>query len=399
MIKSLDSVAAGHMCVDVTPVFNDTGATKINDVLKPGKLVNVDPAKISLGGPVPNTGLALKIYGLSLAVMAGLGDDEFGEIGVRLLSEYGVTGIKPTPGATTSYTVALALPGIDRIFLHCPGKNDTFTSADIDFETVAKARHFHLGYPPLMKGMMADDGKELAETFRKAKEADATTSLDMSLPDVDSPSGRAPWDVILKNTLPYVDIFMPSIEEIYMMLDRDGYIALRDAHPDDDLVEHVPVSDYPRLAKMALDLGCGLCVIKSARRGYYLRGCTAERLAKFGSAATPDAAAWADRELWAPAYRVPKIATATGSGDSSIAGFLAAFLRDYEPERCMRLGCASGHHNLKVLDALSGLPTFEELEKFADTFTDIENPNIDGTGFELDEAAKVYKGSGDRQSA
>ena len=49
-------------------------------------------------------------------------------------------------------------------------------------------------------------------TFEKAKEAGATTSLDLSLSNPESPAGKADWPAILRKTLPYVDIFVPSIE-------------------------------------------------------------------------------------------------------------------------------------------------------------------------------------------
>lgn len=34
-------------------------------------------------------------------------------------------------GEITSYSVVVAGPGIDRIFLHCPGANDTFDGSGI----------------------------------------------------------------------------------------------------------------------------------------------------------------------------------------------------------------------------------------------------------------------------
>ena len=42
-----------------------------------------------------------------------------------------------------------------------------------------------------------------------------------------------------------------------------------------------------------------------------------------GSAA-PDPAGWADREIFAPAYQVDRVVSATGAGDSAVAGLLAA---------------------------------------------------------------------------
>ena len=66
------------------------------------------------------------------------------------------------PHANTSYTVVINPPGIDRIFLHCPGANDTFSADDVRYDLLADVTLFHFGYPPLMKQMHADGGTQVA---------------------------------------------------------------------------------------------------------------------------------------------------------------------------------------------------------------------------------------------
>ena len=39
------------------------------------------------------------------------------------------------------------------------------------------------------------------------------TSLDFSLPDPESESGKINWPEIMKKLLPFTDIFVPSLEE------------------------------------------------------------------------------------------------------------------------------------------------------------------------------------------
>ena len=70
-----------------------------------------------------------------------------------------------------------------------------------------------------MANCYKNEGAELLQIFEIAKSAGAITSLDMALPDPTSDSGNAPWQKILEKVLPYVDIFLPSIEEAYFMLD------------------------------------------------------------------------------------------------------------------------------------------------------------------------------------
>ena len=359
--NSFDVAAAGHICFDIIPKFLDTGARSIGEILTPGKLVNVGPVATSTGGPVSNAGIGLHLLGLKVHFMAKVGDDAFGSAIIeRLGAVASAEGIRVEKGGHTSYTVALAPPGIDRIFLHHPGTNNTFVSGDVNYDLVAQARHFHLGYPPLMKALFAEQGKELTATFRRAKEAGATTSLDMSLPDPNSESGRAPWDRILKQTLPYVDIFLPSIEEAVFMMQRARFLRMKAERGGAELIDYFDASDYSELAETFLAFGSKMVALKSGHRGFYVRTADKSKFVDMGRArpAYPDN--WSDRELWCPAYHVDPIASATGSGDSSIAGFLTAFLRGETIERALKYANTVGSLNLTQLDALSGLRDWAE---------------------------------------
>ena len=166
-----------------------------------------------------NTGLALHRLGISTRLAGKVGDDLFGQAILQIIRSHGerlADGMQIDPTASTSYTVMINYPGVDRIFLHCPGANDTFSADDVPYEAIRQARLFHFGYPPIMRTIYQDDGTQLVELFRRAKETGATTSLDMAFPDPASASGRADWRRILERALPQVDIFLPSVEEIFL---------------------------------------------------------------------------------------------------------------------------------------------------------------------------------------
>jgi hypothetical protein len=167
MTRKYDVMAAGHLCFDVIPSFPDTGARLIGDLLRPGKLVHVDDAMMSTGGPVSNTGIGLKILGSQVVFTARVGADDFGRMTMERLRRSGnADGIRVMKGSTSSYTIALAPPGIDRIFLHNPGTNDVFGAEDLKPKLIAQCRHFHFGYPPLMRRMYSDEGRELQKIFQ-----------------------------------------------------------------------------------------------------------------------------------------------------------------------------------------------------------------------------------------
>ena len=167
--KRIDVVAAGHICLDITPQFGDGGGRSVERIFVPGSLLNMGPVMVSSGGLVPNAGFALRRLGINVALMGKRADDSFGDMLSDLIrreapgSERSMISVR---GEQTSYTVVLAPPGIDRIFLHCPGTNDTFTSKDINMAVVRKARLFHFGYPPLMRSMYEDGGRELTAEAR-----------------------------------------------------------------------------------------------------------------------------------------------------------------------------------------------------------------------------------------
>ena len=73
-------ISAGHICIDITPVFPDKKITNIGDVLKPGKLIQMGKAEVSTGGSVSNTGLGMKLLGADVTLMGKIGCDEFGDM-------------------------------------------------------------------------------------------------------------------------------------------------------------------------------------------------------------------------------------------------------------------------------------------------------------------------------
>ena len=217
MTEVWDAVVAGHICLDIIPDFSSVGQVPLSALLRPGKLVEVGDATLSTGGAVANTGLALNILGVRTQLMGKVGDDALGRVVRDIVSGRDprlADGMVVDATAGTSYTVIISPPGVDRIFFHSPGANNTFGPGDVRYDIVEQVRLFHFGYPPLMRRTYRHEGSELVEIFRRVRALGVTTSLDMALPDPASDAGHADWPAILRNVLPFVDVFLPSIEEI-----------------------------------------------------------------------------------------------------------------------------------------------------------------------------------------
>jgi sugar/nucleoside kinase (ribokinase family) len=346
-------VVAGHVCLDIIPELGGAAPG-------PGALAVCGPAALSTGGAVSNTGLALARLGVPARLAGKIGDDLFGRNVVALLGAAGrelAAGMVPVPGEVTSYSVVLSPPGQDRSFLHCPGANDTFGADDVPEELLAGAALLHFGYPPLMRRMYADGGAECARLFRRARAAGLTATLDMARPDPASPAGRVDWRAWLERVLPEVDVFLPSVDELLFMLDRPRFEEL-ESRPG-GLVAALDGELLAALAGEILKMGAAVAVVKLGAAGLYLRSSAdRKRLSRAGRAA-PTGEAWVGRELYAPCFAV-EVAGTTGSGDCTIAGFLAALLRGLAPEAALESAVAVGACSVEVADAAGGVRGWDE---------------------------------------
>jgi sugar/nucleoside kinase (ribokinase family) len=390
-------MVAGHLCLDITPKFPANERFCIKDVFSPGRLTNVEEATLSTGGAVSNTGLAMAKLGIDVVLNGKVGKDTFGRIIRQLVGDERTAGFKTVSGQSTSYTIVLAPPGIDRFVLHNPGTNDTFSADDIDYELLEECDLFHFGYPPLMRRMYENNGSELANIYRRVRDLGVTTSLDMAMPDPSSGSGRADWRIILEGLLPYVDIFMPSIEEIAFMLDRDLFETRKAQAKGEDPVSMYEARDCKNISDKTLSMGVKIVAIKCGIRGLYLRSGQAERICTMGSASPDEPGIWATREIWAGSFKTEEFGSTLGAGDASIGGFLCAFLRGYSPEDTLQIANMVGWQNVRAVDALSGIGSWQSTLELLREKTRPRNPvGLGADGWRYSKSRQVYYGPNDK---
>lgn len=357
-------IVAGHACLDITPLFpQNQQAAKLGNILSPGKLIQMEGVDIHAGGAVSNTGMAMKMLGADVCLMAKTGSDEFGKIISDIYAAQGAdSGIIVQEGQNTSYSVVLALPGIDRIFLHDPGCNHTFSFEDLPKEKLLGTDLFHFGYPPLMKKMYEDTGSELVRMMKYMKAQGTATSLDLAFVDGESDAGAADWKEILSRVLPYVDFFVPSIEELCFMLDRDRYEAWKTKAGDEDISFSLDVQrDIRPLADKCMELGAKVLLLKCGAPGLYYRTTEVKRLEGLETALGISAEDWSDREGFEASYQPERVLSGTGAGDTTMAAFMTAMLEGYPFEMCIHLAAAEGASCVEAYDALGGIRPLKEL--------------------------------------
>ena len=365
--KDIEIIAAGHTCLDLIPTFTmEDKVDKMTDVLVPGKMINMGECVVVGGGPVTNAGVSIRRLGVKTELIGKVGNDDFGKEVLSWYEEHEghFNGIHMVEGESTSYTIAICIPGIDRFYLHHCGANDTFGYDDMDFDLVQRSKLMLFGYPPWMKKLYENKGAELTKILKRTKELGTTTALDLSIPDISGYGDKIEWLTILRNWVPYTDIMVPSAEEVFYFLYKDKFLQKKTKlRQKESVLDYLTVEEISTMGNDLLEMGTAIAMIKCGSRGLYLRTAGRDRLEKLGAAKCADVENWANRELWFPVYQEEKFVGALGSGDAAIAGFLSAFVWNYSIESCLRYANAAGSMNVTVPDGLTWNKGFADLTK------------------------------------
>jgi len=357
------AIVAGHICLDITPAMAAVSADSLSQLLQPGKLVHVGAADVHTGGCVANTGLALGRLGLPARLIARVGDDPMADLLRTLLQAEGADcALVCDPSSSTSYSIVIAPPGIDRIFWHNPGANEGFSEADVPDSALDGAVLFHFGYPPLMSRLCSHNGAELMQLFERVKAHGLCTSMDMAAIDATSEAAKINWQTLLPQLLPLVDFFLPSAEEICFMLDRSRYADWLRRANGRDITEILDIEqDVHPLIEQLMAMGSKVVVIKCGARGMCYRAASADAIRTIPlPLPVPE---WASQAGFQPSFTPRRVLSATGAGDTSIAAFLASAMEGRGLAHCVRRAAATGACCVETYDALSGLVPLTELDR------------------------------------
>ena len=346
---------AGHLCLDLHP---DLKSLPANALITPGKVFEIGNLGMGTGGSVSNTGISLFKLGVDTQLLTCVGDDMVSQMILESIAAHHpilIENIRILENQHGSYTMVFSPENQDRTLIHYPGTNENFGIEHIDFELLNETAIFHLGYPPLLPRLVNEEGFELELLYSKVKESGVVTSLDLSLPDPHGNTSSADWKKILKRVLPFVEIFLPSIEEIVFMLRKSDYLAW-----NGEVLPYITKRYMEDLADEILELGAAVSGFKLGNQGMYLK--TSSDLRHFQNLETlVDVSEWMGVQLWQPAFQV-EVQGTTGAGDSAYAGFLAELLQGSGPVQTLKMACAVGACNVEDADSVSGIFAREEMK-------------------------------------
>ena len=305
-----DIVCVGILVADVI-------IKPVNVLPGKGLLDLVDSIQLFNGGNAMTSAVNASKLGLSAAVAGKIGSDAFGDFikGVLLSNNVNCDGLVTDDEVQTSASVVISDSDGERTFLHCIGANGTFSIEDIRRDVIERAKAVFVTGSFLMDTF---DGEQTMEFLRRCKDMKKITALDVCW------DSKGRWSELLFPVLPYVDIFMPSVDEAR---------------------ELAKCSDVEKMSDRFIQYGAKTVLIKLGKDGCYLR----ENSETSG--------------YIIPACKNITPVDTTGAGDSFCSGFLTAYLKGMNLCDCARFANSAGALSVTAQGATTGITGYNDVER------------------------------------
>lgn len=279
-----------------------------------GNVDFIEEIRLTVAGTAGGTVIDTAKLGLKSLAVGAVGDDEKADWVLLTLEKHGIdaSAMQRLKGVPTSATILNVRPNGDRPALHVRGASDHFDVPPSAYDQVFDAPIVHLGGTGLLKRL---DGPASATLLKEAKKRGRTVTFDLIAA---SPETLG----IVEPLLPYIDYFMPSVEEAR---DMSGQSAPEDC------------------ARFYLDRGAACCVFTLGGEGAFYAHRDGTRLKS-------------------PAYEVQVVDT-TGCGDAFDAGFITALHHKMDVETSLRFAQASAGLVATGLGSDAGIQSFDHTVK------------------------------------
>lgn len=275
-----------------------------------GNVAFIDEIRLTVAGTAGGTVVDCAKLGLRCLAVGAVGDDEKADFVLQRLQHHGIdsSGMQRLAGVPTSATILNIRPNGERPALHVRGASDHFTLDAASDDRVLAAPIIHLGGTGLLRAL---DGEPSRRLLAEAKRRGRTTTFDLI-------AASAETLALVDPLLPFIDYFMPSIEEAR---DMSG------------------LSDPSDVARFFRDRGATCCIFTMGAEGSFV--------------ATRDAA------FRVPAFDVA-VTDTTGCGDAFDAGMICGLAHGFDLETCARLATAASALVATGLGSDAGIVSFED---------------------------------------
>lgn len=276
-----------------------------------GNVDFIDEIRLTVAGTAGGVVVNTAKLGLRSLAVGAVGRDEKADFVIGAMDRLGIdtSAMQRLDGVPTSATILNIRPNGERPALHQRGASDHFDLAESAYDAVFAAPIVHLGGTGLLRRL---DGARSVALLGEAKRRGCTVTFDLIAASAETAGLVLPL-------LPFIDYFMPSIEEAQDMSGRRG--------PED-------------CAAFYLDRGAKTCVFTLGGEGAFYADAGGTR-------------------LHVPAYAVDIVDT-TGCGDAFDAGFIAALHHRMNPEEALRFAQGVAALVAGGLGSDAGVRSFED---------------------------------------
>ncbi len=309
MSKPYDVLAVGELNPDLVL----TGIRAEAPVL--GTEQEVGSLATTLGSSTAICTVGLSRLGLKTALVAVVGDDEYGKFCLAALKRERVDTRHVVVDAAlqTGVTVSLSYPE-DRLLATFPGSMRALQAEAVPDDLLARAGHLHVASFFLQTALQPG----LAALFARAKAQGLSTSLDTGW----DPDERWERDK-LEPVFPHLDVFLPNAAELAALAgDADPAVA----------------------AAWALERGARYVALKRGGQGATLYRRNAPPSHHTGFAA--------------------RVVDTTGAGDAFNAGFLYGFLKGWREAEALELANACGALAVTSVGGTGGFGSLQDVRRF-----------------------------------
>jgi sugar/nucleoside kinase (ribokinase family) len=271
----------------------------------------IDEIRLTVAGTAGGTVVPCARLGLTARAVGAVGADEKADWVLNAMEREGIdiSVMERMHGVPTSATILPIRPDGSRPVLHARGASARWRISPEAQKAACQSKVLHLGG---VGSLLAMDGAPSVALLRDAKAAGCITTLDLI-------QARRETLALVEPLLPYVDFFMPSIDETHAMVGTD---------------------DPAACARIFIDKGAGACAISLGENGSFV-------MTREG------------RQFGLPAFEVA-VRDTSGCGDSYTGGFIAGLVHDWDLLDCAKLATATAAIVATGLGSAANLVSFED---------------------------------------
>lgn len=279
-----------------------------------GRAAYIEEIAMTVAGTAGATAVDCAILGLRTRAVTTVGTDDMGDFMVAKMAGYGIdcAMVQRDGSVQTSATILPVRPNGERPALHVPGTAAIFDLAEADIDAAIDADIVHVGGTGLLKRF---DGAPTLALMRRAKQAGRVTTFDLIQA---TPETAA----LVMPLLPYIDYFVPSIEEAEQMSGR---------------------SDPADVAAFFKERGVRNCILTLGGKGVFV---------------SPEHGA----SFHLPAFDIA-VSDTTGCGDSFTAGVIVGINKGWDLQQTCRFASAVAAQVAMALGSIGKLTSFDTTMK------------------------------------